>query len=314
MNSVNKNKLKFIIYAPSFDENNGGAIVLHRLCDLLNKNGEEAYLWKYYFMPKLSFNPLKSIKRIAKYIINKYIKAYKTNKIFNTPIATNKIINDDCVVIYPEITSGNPLKVKKVVRWLLHKPGFFIKKINYDKNDLFFFFSKSFNDEKFNQCNNQYLNVVWIRDDIYKQTNFGERKGSCYMLRKGKNRDIVHDLNNSILLDGKSHNEIAKIMNQCEYFICYDLHTMYTAYAVFCGCKVVVIPEEGITKNQRQPKKELQSGIAYGFDDLEEAQKTRHLLYDIAKQQENDSNKTVELFIKKVYKHFGNQNVVYNKD
>lgn len=37
--------LKFIIYAPSFDENSGGNVVLHRLCDLLNKQGEHAYIW-----------------------------------------------------------------------------------------------------------------------------------------------------------------------------------------------------------------------------------------------------------------------------
>ena len=35
---------KFIIFAPSYSENVGGIICLHKLCSLLNQSGYEAYL------------------------------------------------------------------------------------------------------------------------------------------------------------------------------------------------------------------------------------------------------------------------------
>jgi len=301
-------KFKYIIYSPPFDENSGGAIVLHRLCDLLNNSGEEAYMYWYDVnFPKINFEkPFRSLYRILRFIFKRYISPYKTNPQFKTPIANSNLIDEDCIVVYPEIINGNPLNINNAVRWLLYRPGFHTGEIKYNKNDIFFFFQKSFDDEKLNKFRDHYLNVVWIRDDIYKQTNFGERQGSCYMLRKGKGRKIVHDLEDSILLDNKTHIETAKIMNNCEYFICYDLHTMYTAYAVLCGCKVVVIPADGITKDQRQPNKVFQSGIAYGFDDLDEALRTRHLLYDALKKQEMEANKTVEFFIKRTYELFGN--------
>jgi len=302
-----KNSFKFIVYAPSFEEDSGGSIALHRLCDLLNKNGEEAYLYNCdsdapIFKIK---SPIRSVRKKIKWMKYKNVKPYKTNELFDTPIVTKDILDQNCVVIYSEIVSGNPLNAKNVVRWLLHKPGFLTGEINYGINDLIFFFQSNFNDPTLNPNNDNYLNVVWIRDDIYKKTNFSERNGTCYLIRKGKNKKMIHDVESSILLDGKSHNEIANIMNKCEYFISYDINTMYTAYGVLCGCKTIVVPEEGITKEQRQPRKELRSGIAYGFDDLEEAEKTKHLLYDVIKQQEKDSNGTVKLFIKKVYEYFG---------
>jgi len=34
-----------IVFADRFDENNGGVIALHRLCDVLNRDGQRAFLW-----------------------------------------------------------------------------------------------------------------------------------------------------------------------------------------------------------------------------------------------------------------------------
>lgn len=300
-------KLKFVVYALPYDENTGGIIALHRLCDLLNQKGEEAYLSKFYFsFPKFDKRIiLRSIYRILRWFVQRYLIPFKTNKIFNTPIINNNQINDEYIVIYPEIVSGNPLNAKNVVRWLLHKPGFHTGEINYGKNDIFFFYQVIFNDPVINPHEDHLLSVSWVRDDIYKQTNTQVRKGSCYMIRKGRGKKIVHDLNNSILLDGKSHKKIAEIMNKCEYFISYDLQTMYSQYAVLCGCKSIVIPENGVSKNEWQPKKEFQYGIAYGFDDIQEAEKTRDLVYESMKREEDNSNVSVGHFIKKIYKFFG---------
>lgn len=300
-------KLKFVVYAPSFDENSGGGIALHRLCDLLNQNDEEAYLAKYYYdIPKFDKEIiLRSIYRKLRWFIQRYFIPYKTNKLFKTPIINNSQIDDNCVVIYPEIVSGNPLGAKNIIRWFLHKPGFHKGVVNYGENELYFFYQVIFNDTSINPHDDHLLIVTWVRDDIYKHINTDQRSGSCYMLRKGRGKKIVHDLKGSILLDGKSHKEIAKTMNECEYFISYDLQTMYSQYAVLCGCKSVVIPEKGISKDEWQPKKEFQYGIAYGFDDIEEAEKTKHLVYEAMKKEEANSNESVKFFIKKVYEFFG---------
>lgn len=307
---MTKNKLKYYIYAPTFNENVGGIIVLHKLCDLLNQNGEEAYL-------VLSFKK-KPIFRKQKTLIKKiffpfkflkyYLKMYRTEKTspaLDTPIVYgDQFSADDSVVVYSETVNGNPLKAKNVVRWLLHKPGFLTGEIDYGLKDIFFYYQIKFNDKDLNPYEDHQLTVSWLRDDIYKQTNFSKRNGTCYILRKGKQRTMVHNVKDSILLDGKSHVEIAKIMNDCEYFLSYDMTSMYSRYAVLCGCKSIVIPKEGVSKKEWQPKEELRYGIAYGFDDIEEADKTKHLMYESMQKQENGSNQSVVNFIEKTYKFF----------
>ena len=97
---------KFIIYAPPFDENSGGNVLLHRLCDLLNKEGESAYI-RLWDMPQPNNSGI-----------------YGS---FNTPLAKISDLSDNTIVVYPEVVSGNPLMAKNVVRWLLYHPGFFYR-------------------------------------------------------------------------------------------------------------------------------------------------------------------------------------------
>lgn len=296
-------KQKFVIYTPSFDENSGGVIALHKLCDALNYLGEKAYITNYYFIRFNIKKPFRCIYYFLRYIKNKGFN-FKTNTLFNTPIIKHFDVDDQCIVIYPEIVSGNPLKAKNVIRWFLHMPGFHTGTISYGKNELYFFYQEIFNNLSLNSNLSNLLNPIWLRDDIYKIYNFDKRYGSCYLLRKGKNRKIVHDLSNSILIDGMHHEQISEVMNKCEYFISYDTETMYSQYAVLCGCKSIVIPKNGISKNEWQPKKEFQFGIAYGFDDLEEANLTKDLVYPMLKKHELESINTVKLFIGKAYKFF----------
>lgn len=302
---MGKSKWIYYIYAPPFNENIGGIIALHKLCDLINHNGEQAFLVPFVQKPILSdrktvFEKLKFPLAMMKFIIKKITMSYETHNLLLTPVVKkSEIIYSKAIVIYPEIVCGNPLNVKNVVRWLLHKPGFHKTEVNYGEKDIYFFYQIIFNDEKLNPHKDHLLTVTMIRDDIYKQTNFGKREGSCYMIRKGKNRIIVHDLKNSILLDGRSHREIARIMNKCEYFISYDMETMYSQYAVLCGCKSVVIPLEGVRKDEWQPKKEYQYGIAYGFNDIHESEKTKHLTYEMMKREEKKSNDSVKEFLSK---------------
>ena len=92
---------KVIIVAPSYNPQIGGAIVLHKLCDLLNKLGIKAYLTT-------------TIK------LNGTSEFFNLNRQFNTNIATD-IDTESDIVIYPEIERGNPFGAKYVVRYILSK-------------------------------------------------------------------------------------------------------------------------------------------------------------------------------------------------
>ena len=297
-------KMNFIIYSPSYDDSVGGSIVLHRLCDLINRAGGEACLCpiRPYFDIK---SPISTVFDIFfHFLMNSWKSTFKVKLGFNTPVVTS-CKKRNSIIVYPEIISGNPLKGRNVVRWLLHKPGFHTGLINFNSNDVIFYFQDAFNQEILNLKTGGELQVIYPRMDIYKRTNFGERRGTCYLLRKGKGRKIVHDLNDSRLIDDLSHEEVAKIFNKSERFISYDPYSLYSQYAAVCGCVSIVVPEENVEKNAWQSKEELRYGISYGFNEIEWAINTQQKAANYFESLDGNSIKSVRGFIKFCGDHFG---------
>lgn len=294
---------RFVIFAGSFDENIGGVIALHRLCDLLNREGHEAFLWPEKRPAFDAARPLHSAWRLFRHYRRRKNRLYATWPSFRTPIARQADLRD-AIVVYAEVVEGNPLHAKHVVRWLLHKPGFHTGQSRYGANDRFFFYQKAFDDPTLNPDGDNLLKTVFVRDDVYRQDNFGERRGTCYILRKGKGRPLVHDLADSVLADDLSHAELAEVFNRVHTCISYDTYTMYSLFAALCGCVSVVVPEEGVSKEQWYPDPRDRYGLAYGFDDVEHAVQTRHLLLPRLKEQESLANESVRAFVARCALYF----------
>jgi len=324
LTACSKNR-RIIIWAPPFDEKDGGAIVLHKLCDTINDIGGQAYIWPSQ-IPALSLDrPLTSLWRAMLYVLRRmcslfpalgelrFLRSSPLSRLFtyrfvqheefNTPIASYRELFG-AIVVYPEIVSGNPLGVKRVVRWLLHKPRFHTGKKEYGPDDLFFYFQKAFDDPSLNKDPENLLRIVWVRDDIYRQWNFSKRTGNCFLIKKGEARPIKHDLADGIVIDDLSHEECAQAFNQCKYFISYDLYSMYSIYAALCGCISVVVPEDGMTKTDWRPEPQRRYGIAYGEDDLESARETRDLLIRDFEKSKKQNIETVRKFIQKTQTRF----------
>jgi hypothetical protein len=271
----------YVIYAPDYNTNIGGVIVLHKLCHLLNQKNEKAVIWPYGLS---KFNNPSAITFI-------------TNPVFNTPLAKQEDL-DSAIVIYPEVVDGNPLSANKVIRWFLHKPGYHTGRVDYGSNELYFFYQEAFNDESINKDKSNLLKIIHFQKEIYYQKNFSQRDGVCYLLRKGKNRTLVHNTKEAILIDNLSHNEIAEIFNKCERFISYDLYSMYSEYAAVCGCISIVVPEKELSKTMWL-KSNDRPGIAYGFQDIEYALTTRKYVKTKLEEAEDETNANLILFIKK---------------
>lgn len=295
----------FIIFAPRFDENSGGAVVLHRLCDLLNRSGQRALLWP---SREILFDPWRPLyswnrQRLQRRWYRKH-GPYRTFEGFLTPLATPADLKG-AIVVYPEVVDGNPLRADHVVRWLLHRPGFHTGRIDYGRNDRYFFFQNAFDDPNLNPDRDNLLRTVFIRDDLYRQVHFGPRSGCCHILRKGAGRPMQHDVANSILIDGLSHPEAAAVFNRVQTCISYDPYTMYSQFAALCGCDSVVLPEEGMTEESWYPDPRDRYGVALGWEGLEQARRTAPLLLPRLKEQEQEANASVQRFVEKCRGYFG---------
>lgn len=300
-------KFKYVIYAPPYDENSGGPIVLHRLCHLINECGGEAYLHPY--VPSFEVHHYNATE-IGVYSKRIYAASqlanYRINTTFKTPVLPPKenfAFGNDCIILYPEITFGNPLRARNVVRWLLHKPGFHTGKIYYGAGEIYYryaeFLARDFHFPG-SELADLLLRIQYTPFELYampRDDSQPERTGRAYCLRKGHNRPDIPDMADAILIDGKSHAEVAAIFKSVKQFITYDLYTKYSYLAAIAGCDSIVAPLATMTKEQWRPNIDDRYGLAYGFDDIEFARSTRALAIERQRSLEHDSAQRVAEFM-----------------
>jgi hypothetical protein len=294
-------KMKFIVWAPPFDEDSGGSIALHLLCHRLNGIGHQALLWP-------GDRPLVRLGDGAGRLwwgVRRALSG-KTGR-YQSPFS-NRVARPsdlaDAITVYPEIVSGNPLGSGHVVRWFLNRPGRLTGRTGYGSGELYFFYQDVFNDADINPDPDNRLTLMWY-NDAYQDTHRDTRNGSCYLLRKGAGRTISHDLSSSVLIDSLSHSEKAHLFNIKEYLYSYDLYTMYATYAAACGCIPVIVPEAGLSKLDWYPNEEDRYGLAYGEEDIGWAIETRTALLDRLKARREAEDEMLLAFVRKCFDRFG---------
>ncbi len=207
-------------------------------------------------------------------------------------------VGKNTIVVYPEITYGNPVHAKRVVRWLLYHNRFPGDKNAYGEDDLFFAYRPIFNDYDLNPtCRT--LTTPYFDFDVYHRTNYGERSGKCYILRKGKGREDLPEVLDGPVIDDLPEQEKVRLFNQCEWCISYDMQTAYSEIAAMCGCISVVVPEPGKTKADYRTPDDTNFGVAFGFseEEIAHAVQTRDQVYDHFKSRNEHSMEEVKKFV-----------------
>jgi hypothetical protein len=232
---------KFLIFTKrGFDSASGGNVLLHKLCHDLRGLGQDAYI---------SHGPSGPDFKAPQYM----------------PSVME--LKNEFIVIYPETTIGNPLKCSRVVRWILNTPGAFGPTKFYkreNKSDLIFKLS-TFYDYAGTGDYKGVLYTLYI--DFKTFRNYGlKRSGSCYLIRKGKVINQMHD-EDSILLDNPGDWKSAA-------------HLLKRT------------PEEW-----RASWPHNKFGVAYGNDQLDYARQTLALTANHLKGMEQEGIKTIKDFM-----------------
>ena len=318
--------MKFLIC--STVQKNGGPIALHKLCDLLNQKGHNA---KIFYLETMRFdsgrskhfipNAIDFLFKLAKFeskkVLSIFLKennSFSKNKLkgfYYVPIRNMKrkilpFVDSKTIVIYPDICYGNPLRAKKVVRYLLFHNRYPNDKYAYGKEDLFYAYREFFNDYSLNsKCNILKINSFdWL---MYRKTNFSTREGQCYIIRKGKKRTDLPQTFDGPVLDNLTEKEIVSAFNKYKFCYFYDTQTFYANIAAVCGCIPVVILEEGKSKNDYKGVGDIDYGVAYGNtkEEIERAIATRDNLIDYLKKKEESNLIAVDKFIMRCEDYFG---------
>lgn len=148
------------------------------------------------------------------------------------------------VAIYPEIMRGNGANANKVVRYILQTPGVMAtygipgpstEEIRTTSDEIIVF-SKIYDTIGVDDDHILFLPILNTHLFQYQKTS---RKGTCYLVGKGTNQHkhppSSIELTREMAADQA---ELARVLNNCHTFYCYDRLTAMMDIARLCGCRV----------------------------------------------------------------------------
>ena len=306
----------------------GGTLVLSAICKLLIDKGYDARMFYMNRVPGKETDMRRWwIRQIRSYLSMPYIRLmcalnkksqsdlYKIRReLVYEPIKGLQVQylpffnKEKTIVVYPEIIYGNFLKAKHVVRYLLFHNKLYSPDDpdSFGKNDLFVAYRSIFNDPVLNPGKKNIIGFNWFDSNLYRQYNFGERTGSCYILRKGRNRpDCPKTFDGPVIDDGVSETDIVRYFNEAKYCYSYDPQTFYTTIAAVCGCIPIIVMEPGKSANDYLSQWENHYGQAYGNspEQIQYAIDTRQELLKTLDYRESNE-RSINLFLDLVESHF----------
>ncbi|MCR5439586.1 MAG: hypothetical protein K6F01_09175 [Selenomonas sp.] len=292
---------RFVIVSPP--QLWGGTIVLHLLCRMLIDRGYDAKIFLLRVGERIPSSRQELLQKYLPFMNGKRKQVLDNQKgpIKGCNLTNWPYVDDDTIVVYPEVVFGNILAAKHVVRWFLNVNRFtgeYEGEQPYGKEDMFICYRDVFNDYQLNPSGRQ-VTLRHFDYDLYKRWNYGYREGSCFIIRKGENRADLPPNVPGIVLDNLSEEEKVEVMNQCRYCYSFDTQTFYSNIAAICGCVSIVIPEPGKTREDYLSAGEKGWGIAYGTasEEIEFARKTCKKLEEEIESFRDKNNKNLQNFL-----------------
>lgn len=273
--------MNFVIYAPGdYTPNGGGCIALHKLAHNIASLGEKSYI----------------------------MTSKKNPDYLGEQVTEQQAIElcKDGIAIYPEVTCGNPFKAQKVMRWILYYVRNYGEHGLFGATDLIYKFAPIYTLRNEQPVHGELRAMELQLKYFYDKGQ--ERSGSCFLFKKTRPNGIVHP-EGSIMLDSyytmngeDGMKWLSQIFNTCKTFYSYDNASWLSNMATLCGCTSIVIPDGTTTKEQWKEKfPYFKYGIAYGLDDLQHAESTKHLVKGLLEELEKETILQTKEFIKKSY-------------
>ena len=222
-----KQKVHFAVVSPPYRENSYGIVVLHELCDSLNRLGH----------PTIMIFIMAQGLTISN---NEALYGKKLTRVgLQNDIEFNEFMSN-AITIYPEVITGNPLGSMRVIRYILNKEGFIGgNSMEVGAKDFLLSFSKVYHDNP-----HAYLfkvsSIIGTNSDI--PIDPIERNIDLTYIGKGSMYGKCCVVPNTLEIDRvypRSREELYYLFRRCRYLYTWDTISATHLDAVVCGVVVV---------------------------------------------------------------------------
>lgn len=212
----------YYIETPPYRRSSAGIRVMHMLCHVLNRLGEEAYVFTSEVNPEL-----------------------------NTPTVTEEVVRRhlqagrEPIVVYPEIVSGNPRRAKSVVRYVLNVPGLIGGDKTFAETELIYAYGQNILPS--NAPKDNVLFFPSVDTHLFNNRDNpldAQRQGILVYPGRHLNALKEHpELAHGTVITATwpaSRSELAALMRRSEMLYCFE-STAIALEAVLCGCPAVTL-------------------------------------------------------------------------
>lgn len=216
-------------------------MVLHELCDMLNRQGHDAamvlfggagpcFQWAYSNQPG-HYHPQHQRISLPAEDAAQSIRAFL----------------EDGVVIYPDLVPDNPLNAKRVVRYLLYKNHGYVAQ---GPNEYVLSFSKVFHDAP-----NSYLFKTFLSEELNAREgkHWEDRTLDITYFGKGPNFTHCHLIPGTLALSRtwpEDKAQLGTLLRQCRYFFTWDSVSQTNIDAIACGAIPVLLQDKQASREE----------------------------------------------------------------
>jgi len=200
--------MKFFIHTPPYCNTSAGIRVLYKLSNLIAQSGHESVPIVFGEEP------------------------------------WQQVVSDDDVVIYPEVTIGNPLRGKKIVRYLLNIPGACGGDGKFSIDDYLI----SFNKQHADLTGGKYMPIL-VLEEFFCDDHLAKTHDALWV---GKYRGLnpinitAIPITYSFPVNRKL---LAEFLKHTDTLYTLDKLSMLNYEALACGAKVIFVDSDGSTTN-----------------------------------------------------------------
>ncbi|MYM85378.1 hypothetical protein GTP44_26020 [Duganella sp. FT50W] len=236
-------KLRFVICAPAYQHHSAGVVVLHSLCDHLNRLGYPSAIVFFGKADPPTEPP--SWQYVVTHLSSLYNPAFMWTPLgLENPGASVQEFLEHGVAIYPEGIRDNPLGAKRVVRYvLIHTPPFAPA-----ENEYILSFSQNFYDGP-----DGILSQPLIDERFHDRgaRHWSERTLDLTYFGKGHDFAQCSKIPDTVVLERHwpaDKDQLAILLRECRYLYTWDCISATNYDALLCGAVPVFLQHNQISR------------------------------------------------------------------